>query len=58
MDSSKTSKQNKSISKKQIKLPYNANNAIVPLDQLTKIPKREDDEYLAGDLIWVKVFRD
>lgn len=44
-----------SSNKKQIKLSWKENKLFVPADQLTKLPKREDNEYLAGDLIWCKV---
>lgn len=41
-----------------IRLP-DVDNLFVPADQLmtelTKLPGREDDVYLAGDLVWCKV---
>lgn len=44
--------------KKVIKLPI-IENLFVSADrlmsELTKLPRREDDVYLAGDLVWVKV---
>lgn len=63
MDSSlstpKTTKKAKPDSnKKQIRLAYNEDNLFVPADQLIKVPKKEDDTYLAGDLVWVKVIVD
>lgn len=49
-----TKKAQPESNKKRIKLVYNKNNLFVPADQLTKVPKKEDDNYLAGDLVWVK----
>ena len=59
MDS--TPKSNKKTSskpdsnKKIIKLAFDKDKLFVPADQLIKVPKSEDDQYFAGDLVWVKV---
>jgi len=51
---SKVNNGDETPTRKIIKLPYDPNSLFVPADQLRKIPRKEDDKYSAGDLLWVK----